>query len=398
MAVNTMTFNQLATVLTSIVSQATGKTALTATDTSSFVSVAKLGLETGYDPLMSAISQVLSRTIFSVRPYNRKFASIEKDSIRWGNHVRKINFADTGFEEDDRIKLADGYAIDQQVVKKPAVVQTNFYGENVYQKHITIFKDQVDVAFSGPDEFQRFIAGVMQTVNDELEQARENTARATVANLIAGHYKMDDSSITDGSCVIHLLTEYNAHTGSSVTAADVFAPNIFPDFARWLYGRIATLSRMMQERSALFHLATFTGKATIMRHTPVKNQRLFMLAMPMDQISSNVLSTTYNDEYLKMIPREDVAYWQSIQSPFGINLTAGYVSAAGAATSASVDLSSTPVLGILFDEEAAGYTLINQWSNPAPFNARGGYTNMFWHETQRFYNDFSENAVVLLLD
>lgn len=397
MAVNTMTFNQLATVLTSIVSQATGKTGLTATDTSSFVSVGKLGLETGYDPLNTAISQVLSKTIFSIRPYNRKFASIEKDPIQYGNHVRKINFADTGFEEDDRIKLADGYAIDQQVVKKPVAVQTNFYGENVYQKQITIYKDQLDVAFSSPEEFRRFVTGVMQTVDDELEQARENTARATVANLIGGHYLMDDGSITNGSCVCHLLTEYNAYTGSSVTAADVFAPNIFPDFARWLYGRIATLSRMLQERSANYHLSSINGSANIMRHTPVDRQRLFMLAQPMDQIGSNVLSTTFNDEYLKMIPREDVTFWQSINAPASINLTAGYISAAGAATSGSASLDSI-VFGVLFDEEAAGYTLVNQWANPAPFNARGGYTNYFWHETQRFYNDFSENCVVLLLD
>ena len=56
------------------------------------------------------------------------------------------------------------------------------------------------------------------------------------------------------------------------------------------------------------------------------------------------------------------------------------------------------MFGVLFDEEAAGYTMINEWANPAPFNARGGYTNMFWHRTVRYYNDFSENAVVLLLD
>ena len=397
MAVNTMTFNQLATVLTSIVGQATGKNNLTATDTASFVSVAKLGLETGVDPLMSAISQVLSRTIFSVRPYSRKFGSIEKDPIRYGNHVRKINFADTGFEEDDRVKLADGYSIDPYVVKKPAVVQTNYYGENIYQKHITIFKDQLDCAFSGPDEFQRFIGGVMQTVSDELEQAREDTARATVANLIGGHYLMDAGSITDGSCVCHLLTEYNAHTGSSVTAADVFAPNIFPDFARWLYGRIATLSRMMKERSAKFHLASINSSPTIMRHTPEENQRLFMLAPTMDQISSNVLSTTFNDEYLRMIPREDVTFWQAINAPASINLTAGYISALGAATSGSASLSGI-VMGVLFDEEACGYTPVNEWANPTPFNPRGGYTNFFYHTTMRYYNDFSENCVVLLLD
>ena len=394
MAVNTMTFNQLATVLTSIVAQATGKTGLTVTDTASFVSVGKLGLETGYDPLNTAISQVLSRTIFSVRPYRRKFGSIERDNIRYGNHVRKINFADTGFEEDDRIKLVDGQSVDQYVVKKPKAIQTNFYGENVYQKHITIYRDQLDCAFSSPEEFGRFVSGVMQTVNDELEQARENTARATVANLIGGHYALDAATLTTGS-VVHLLTEYNNYSGSSVTISNVFAPNIFPDFARWMHGRIATLSRTMQERSALYHLNFTAGD--IMRHTPVDRQQLFMYTGTMDQISSNVLSTTYNDEYLKMLPREDVTFWQSIEDPASVKLTAGYVNAAGATASSSVDLPGI-VLGVLFDEEAAGYTVINQWSNPTPLNSRGGYTNYYFHETYRYYNDFSENAVVLLLD
>lgn len=395
MAVNTMSFNQLATVLTSIVSQATGKTGLTATDTSSFVSVGKLGLETGYDPLNSAISQVLSRTIFSIRPYNRKFQALEMDNLRYGNHVRKINFGDTGFAEDDRIKLADGYSIDQQIVKKPAVLQTNFYGENVYQKSITIYKDQLDCAFSSPEEFARFVSGVMQTVQDELEQARENTARETVANLIGGHYYLDNQSVTDG-CVVHLITEYNAHTGDEITAATVFNPDVFPNFAKWLYGRLATLSRELAERTALHHIQ-FTDKPTIMRHTPLDRQRLYMLAQPMDQISSNVLSSVFNDEYLRMMPREEVTFWQAIKAPASINLTAGYVGADGAATSHSVSLDSI-VFGVLMDEEAAGYTLVNQWSQPAPFNARGGYTNYFWHETQRYYNDFSENCVVLLLD
>lgn len=394
MAVNTMTFNQLATVLTSIVGQATGKNNLTATDTSSFVSVGKLGLETGYDPLCSAISQVLSKTIFSIRPYSSQFRGLEMDNLKYGNHVRKISFGDTGLEEDDRIKLTDGQSIDQQVVKKPAPVQQNFYGENVYQKHITIFKDQMDVAFSGPEEFSRFISGVMQTVSDELEQAREDTARMTITNLIGGHYQLDSSSVTTG-CVVHLITEYNSWSGQNITAATVFTPSVFPDFAKWMYGRIATASRMLRERSNLYHLNLTNHD--VKRHTPVERQRLYMLAQNMDQVSSNVLSSVYNDEYLRMIPRNEVSFWQSIKSPASINITAGYEIANGTLTTASTNLSGI-VFGVLMDEEAAGYTMVNQWSNPAPFNARGGYTNMYWHETQRFYNDFTENCVVFLLD
>ena len=65
MSVNTMTFQQIATVLTAIVKQATGQTVLAPTDTASFVSVAQTALSVGNDAVMNAISNVLSRTIFS---------------------------------------------------------------------------------------------------------------------------------------------------------------------------------------------------------------------------------------------------------------------------------------------------------------------------------------------
>ena len=393
MAVNTMTFNQLATVLASITSQATGKTALTATDTASFVSVAKTALETGYDPLATAISQVLSRTIFSVRPYSRKFRGLEADAIRYGNHVRKLNYVDKPFEEDDRIKLVDGQSVDQYKVNKPKVVQTNFYGANIYQKGVTIYRDQLDCAFSGVEEFERFLSGLMQNASDMLEQARENTSRATLANLIGGHVALDAAETTS-DCVIHLITEYNAYSRESVTAETVFGPDVFPAFAKWLYGRIKTLSKMLQERTATHHLNLTAGD--IMRHTPVEDQRLYMLGGTADQVETNVLSTLFNEDYMKLIPYEEVMFWQSIQSPDALNLTAGYTNAAGAATSGAVN--KTGVFGVLMDREAAGVTLVNQWAAPTPFNARGGYYNQYWHETARYWNDFTEKAVVLILD
>lgn len=56
------------------------------------------------------------------------------------------------------------------------------------------------------------------------------------------------------------------------------------------------------------------------------------------------------------------------------------------------------VVGVLFDEEAAGYTTVNQWSQPSPFNARGGYYNQFWHFTDRYWNDFTENVVIFYIE
>ena len=134
MPVNGLTFNQLATVLNSVVSQATGKTAITPTNTGEFTSVANVALSTGYDPLMTAISQVLSRTIFSIRPYTRKFGGLEVSEQQFGNVTRKLNIADKDFENDDRFALTDGESVDMFKVNKPSVLQTNFYGANIYQK------------------------------------------------------------------------------------------------------------------------------------------------------------------------------------------------------------------------------------------------------------------------
>ena len=128
---NDLTFTQLSTVLNSIVSQATGASAQAVVDTSTFVNVAQTALKTGYDPLSTAISQVLSRTIFSTRPYSAKFPMHRKTAQQYGNHTRKLQVVDKDFENDQRFSLTEGASVDMYVVNKPKVLQTNFYGSNI---------------------------------------------------------------------------------------------------------------------------------------------------------------------------------------------------------------------------------------------------------------------------
>lgn len=393
MPVNTLSFNQLSTVLAEITSQATGTKVIAPVNTGDFVSVANTALMTGYDPLMTAVSQVLSRTIFSIRPYNRKFSGLMVDNIRYGNHVRKLQPIDKPFEEDARFELVDGQSVDQYTVNKPEVLQTNFYGANVYEKSLTIYRDQLDNAFSGPDEFQRFLAMVMGNASDMIEQAHENTMRATLANFIGGILAGDP---TGGNRVVKLVTEYNDATGLTLTPDTVKQPDNFPAFWRWAYARIRNLSALMSERSALFH-TNITGK-TIMRHTPLRNQKIYLNSMDVAQIESTVLSNTYHDNFLRLADYEPVTYWQSIDTPYGINVTPTYLADDGTLTTATQSVAQSNVFGVIFDEEAAGVTVVNQWSASTPFNAKGGYTNIFWHFTDRFWNDFTENGIVILLE
>lgn len=381
-------FNQCATLLSSITAQATGRATITPTDATSFVSVATTALETGYDSVIKAISQVLSKTIFSVRPYSRKFSGLSADSMRYGNHVRKLSVVESSPEDDQRFGIEHGQSVDMQKVNKPGIVQTNFYGANVYQRHITIFKDQLDVAFSNASEFGHFIAMIVQNVSDEMEKDHEECARFTLCNFIAGKTKNDTAN------VIHLVSEYNTATGSELDSATVRKPENFVPFMKWAVARIRSISELMTERCTMFHV-NLTDKP-IPRHTPLAKQHVYLYAPAVHEMETSVLSTVYHDEYLKKVDFETVNFWQSIKSPTDIKIKANYMVEDGTVTSADVNLSN--VFGIIFDEEALGVTTVNQWSAPSPFNSAGGYTNTYYHFTDRYWNDFTENAVVLTLD
>lgn len=391
MAVNDLTLNQVSTVLAEVVSQATGQKEKAPITTGEFVTVGQKALKVGYDPILNSISQVLSRTIFSVRPYSQHFKGMEMDSREYGNMIRKLTITDDGFEDDARYALEDGQSIDMFKVKKPNVLQLNFYGANVFEKQSpTIFKDQLDTAFSSPEEFQRFISMLMTNATDQIAQAKEDMARMTIANFIGGKVKGDANN------VIHLLREYNAKTGLSLDAQSVYKPDNFPAFMKWVYSRIATVTSLMTERSLKYHI-NVTDHA-VMRHTPLTEQKVYLYGPAQFETQTQVLSDIYNVNYLKLADNEAVNFWQSINTPASISVKPTYLTADGTLTTETEEVAVDNIFGVIFDREAMGINSVNEWSASTPFNAKGGYSNIFWHFTINYWNDFTENGVVLLLD
>lgn len=377
-------------ILNSIVNQATGKTNISAIS-DNFMSVATVALGIAPDALLNAISQIISKTIFSIRPYNRKFAGLFVDNMTWGNHVRKLNIGDKEWESNVSYDLTDGTSIDADIVSKPDILQTNFYGQNVYSKHYTIFREQLNIALQNEEEFRRFYTMLVQNTMDMIEQCHENTARATIANLIGGKVKGDPNN------VIHLVAEYNDVTGLSLDSDTVKKPENFVPFYKWAFSRIKTISGLMTERSLQYHINV--AGHNIMRHTPVQNQRLYLYTPEMNNVESSVFSSVFNEQYLKMMDYEGVNFWQSIKTPMGINVNARYINSAGNVISDPASGTATSnILGILMDEEAAGITTYGARTATTPYNARGEYTNVWYHFNDRYWNDFTENAVVFLLD
>ena len=397
---NDLTFNQLSTVLNSIMLQAIGINNITVTDTSSFVTAGQEALKAGYDTLSTAISQVLSKTIFSIRPYTAKFKGLEMTTQQYGNIIRKLSPIDKGFVDDisiDPTAIVDGGSVDPYVISKPLVQQENFYGMEVYKKPLTIYDWQLDQAFSGPDQFASFISMMMQNASDMLEQARENTKRMTIVNLlgaIIGNYSTNQQ--------IKLVTEYNAYIGSpspALTWTDILADNDhYQRFMRFAYARIATIASLLTERTAKFHVS-LAGK-TIMRHTPYADQRLYMLGQEKYSMEAQVLADAFHDNYLRYADVETVNFWQSINSPDEINITPSYLETVGANAGTiqkGAAVNQSGIFAVLMDRDAAGVVQMNERARTA-YNARGEYTNYFFSVCERYFNSFTENAVVFTLD
>ena len=390
MAVNTMGIQDAYALIAELHLQATGRKVLTPVSTVDFISVAQATLANGYEPVLNAISQVIGRTLVAVRPYDRKFKGLEVSADRWGGIIRKLSFADRDPISNPSFTLTEGAAVDQFVVRKPVVLETRYVGSDLWQGQYTITTKQLELAFSGPEEFARFMSGLMTHFANEREQWLEEMSRITLANFMGALHVLGTGH------VIHLLTEYNTATGLTLTATTVRQPANFPAFAKWCYARVNTLSRMMTERSQLFQ-QVITGYP-ILRHTPVQDQRIFLDADLMSHMEAEVLADTFHDNYLTLADTEAVSYWQNIQSPNSISVTPVYIDATGTVVTNAANQAVSNVVGVMFDRDAVGYNIYQDTLDASPYNAKGQYYNLFNNVRIQYQNDVTEKGILLLLD
>lgn len=402
MSVNTMTFQQSSAVLNDLVYQATGGMPVINTE-ADFISVAQTALTLGKDVIFNTLSNVLAKTIFSIRPYSASMRGLQKDLPQWGAYMRKFNIVASDWKDDDAYKypvtfnelqignpVGNGLGVDPWIINKREFIQTNFLGQSVFSDHYTVFEDQLETAFRNSSEFGQFLSMITTDMSNKVELAKENMSRGLVANFIGGLIAENNASRN-----IHLLTEYNALTGLSLTATTVYQPENYGPFMKWVYARIASVASLFKEMSTRYQ--TTINDKPVPRHTPYNRQKMYMLGQDRYQLDARVLADTFHDNYLKYADVETLNFWQGIDTPDKVMVTPIYTNASGVATTGS-EVNKTGVFALLFDEDAMGWAVIHEKVIPTPVNARGEYRNMWYHMRLRCFSDNTEKGVVFLLD
>lgn len=388
MSVNQLRIEDIYQIMNVLHTQATGRSAIAPVNTSEFVSMATTTLAAGTDPVYNSLMQLLGRTVFIARPYTRRF-DIMMSNEEFGAIKRRISYADSPIPEaSDTFDPVDGSAPDQWVIRKMDVLETRFYGSAVYRDWFTTFEDQLTVAFEGPEQLREFISSKMTEISNKWEQYLESLNRSTVANFIG-------AKVAKNNGVIHLLSEYNALTGLSLTAQTVYQPDNLADFFRWVRARINTLSRQMTERSNLFQV-DIAGK-TINRHTPYEDQKMFIRADALDIIDTMVNTTTYHNEPLAYADVEGVSYWQDINTPAQIQVTPSSIDANGAVITEDAQTVNN-LFGLIVDREAIGANMYLYKIRNTGLNAKSLYYNTWLNARIQYLNDLSMKGIVLMLD
>lgn len=405
MSVNNMTFADASAVLTSLVHQATNQAVETPTNTGEFVSVAQTALRADRDAVMNAIGNILGKTIFSVRDYAASMIGLDFDSFQWGNVMRKLSVVDSDWKTDPAYSYpvlfdsaqtppsGDGGTVDMYTINKPEVIQTNFYGQSTYFDELTIFKDQLTTAFSGPDQFGSFFSMLMTNLNNRLELSNENMRRGLVCNMIGAIAAENQSDR-----VVKLLTMYNAQTGLSLTAQTVYDPANFPAFVKWAFAVIEDYSTLFTKPGTQFQ-TTINGKP-VLRHTPKDMQRIYLFSKFRAEITSRVKADTYHDNFLSMADVESIPFWQSIDSRDSVSVYPSYTDTSGQlvhATSSGDEVQVDNVLGVMFDRDMMGMSVLDRSVLATPYNTKGEYYNLHVHAKQRCFFDNTERGVIFLL-
>lgn len=394
-------------VVNSLITQAGGGT-LTATDTSSMITVAQAAQIYGQETLLNALALQVGRTLIAIRPYAADDFGVEVDNMMYGQISRKISYYANDFEAEQSwntavsgsgYTLKDGESVDHYKIKKQYPLEMQFGGNKVLQKHITRWLYQLDVAFRSNEDLARFIAGLSVENQNEIAMMKEARNRAILLNFIGGLY-----NVGTARSKVNLTKEYNTKHGTSYTSVQL-RTTYLKDFLAFLISHIQYDSDMMAKNTELFHLTPAKnddlGNALhLYRHTPKSEQRLCLLAPLLYDAEANVLSQVFNDGYLKLDNYRRIAYWQSSESgkEGNINVVPNQLKAADGTVETGKAVTTPYIVGIMYDRPALMSTYRLERTITTPDNAGGAYVNTYYHWANDYTNDFTENAILYYME
>lgn len=376
-----MTPSQVYTIVNAAAKQVFGESAVTAIDTSSFVALGDkvLSSQDDVDAFNKALSDVIGRTIISIRPYRGKYKGMIKKPFEYGTILRKIYVEIGDAEKNESWEISnEGFTATYPQVIVPKVKQHLFDSMATYEYGVSVPNTLWETAFHSEQEMAMLIDAIFISLEMKTEISLDNMSRLVRAAYISRILE------SGGVRAVNLLGQYNLTFSKSLTEETALYDK---EFIRWSNMIIGMFTDRLEEPGRLFNSAAY------LRHTPKDYQVLTVLSNYAKASESYLQSDTYHDNLVAMPYYNVVPFWQGT----GTDYSFASVSTVNVKLAADKAAVAYPyVLAVLNDIEAVGITLDKPYSIAEPAN-HYQYTN-FWNKVNRgYFNDMSENGVVFYM-
>ena len=408
-------------IVTQVARLATGQDNFATVNSSTFVSTGETVLASGVENVFNAINITLGRLILAVRPYKGKFLTVQAaNSGVYTNRYRKVSFYSKDalpsgyFNTNLYTHLADGYTAgdnggasthSQWEQHQAMPLEVNFGGSTVWDYCITLYEDQVKMAFRSIEDWNAFVAGYLQEHANDIEQGKEAFNRMTVVSKMATIYDNATNKSIAPESAVNLTDAFNTYFGitPAYTTAQLLSTYL-KEFTEFAVATIKEYSNRLTDRSARFHdpMQKTVGGVNyhILRHTPKADQKLILYGPLMTKVEALVMPEVFGPNYLELGDNyESVNYWQANDgtNDMAIDYTSAVYDHVTGKQIAANNVALDNVVGILFDRDAmlTDYQLESAYTTAV--EARKGYRNTWLHIAKNAIIDQTENAILFYM-
>lgn len=383
-----MKVEQIYNIINTITDELVGDSIIVNEDLSNLVDIGNTFESTvGYNPVMERLIDHVGRMVFVDRVYGGRAPSVLVDGWEYGSILEKISVSLPEAQENETYMLKDGQSYDPFVYKSAEVTAKFFNDRVTFDIQLSITTKQLKSAFDNVTQMNSFISMLYTSVNNSATIKTDALVMRAINNMIGetlySEFPNGQYSGVSGVRAVNLLQLYNdtLPSGSTALSADDFMHS--PEAIRYSILVFKNYIDRIKVMSTLFNMGGME------RFTPDDRLHIVMLSEFANSADVFLQSDTFNEQYTALPRAERTVYWQGS----GIDYDFSSTGAINIQTSAGHTINASGILAVMFDRDALGVANIDRYVT-SQYNAKGDFTNNFYHYTQGMWNDGNENFIV----
>lgn len=386
-----MRVTQIYDLMNKSVGEVLGREDVLKEDLSNVVDVGKEVIDSdNVDNYVKKLVNHIGKVIFDDRVYKGNIPSVLMDSWEFGSVLEKISADIPEAHENESWQLEDGKQYNQDVFYQPKVSAKFFNSKVTFEVPVSFTEIQVKESFSNREQLNGFLSMIFNAVEKAMTIKLDNLVMKAINNMtgetLAGELKGAEGGIDykqTGVRAINLLALYNKEKGTTLKAEESFKD---PEFIRFASYMISLQKDRMTKISTLFNGG---GKE---RFTPADELSIVLLSDFASSSNVYLNSDVYHNELTSLPNHETVPYWQGSGKGYGFN----DVSKISVKTANEEHVTTTGILGVMFDTQAVGVANLDKRVT-TNYNAAAEFYTNYYKMDAGYFNDLNENFVVFFV-